>query len=145
MKTKNKTKVLFFNDPMGSFDESPEEEAKDCKRFFKELIFEKNKFKFESTISSLDIEEKKYDILVFDFGGIGLGASGMISSLSRQIFHLIENKPNTLFIAWTHFTNEFLEEECEKELGNYPNLLHRDTNTEELVKNIKKWISLNEN
>ena len=145
MKTKNKLKVLFFNDPMGSFDESPEEEAKDCKRFFKELIFEKNKFKFESTISSLDIEEKKYDILVFDFGGIGLGASGMISSLSRQIFHLIENKHNTLFITWTHFTNEYLKDECEKELGNYPNLLHKDINTEELVKNIKKWISLNEN
>ncbi len=130
---------------MGSFDESPEEETKDCKRFFKELIFENKKFIFESTMGSMDIETKKYDILIFDFGGIGLGAGGMISSLSRQILHLIEDRPNTLFIAWTHFTNRFLQDECEKELGNYPNLFHRDTNTEELVKNIKKWISLNEN
>ncbi len=145
MKTKNKIKVLFFNDPMGSFDETPEEEAKDCKRFFKELIFEDKKFIFKSTISSMDIETEKYDILIFDFGGIGLGASDMVSSLSRQILHLIEDRSNTLFIAWTHFTNEFLKDECEKELGNYPNLIHRDMNTEELVKNIKKWISLNKN
>ncbi len=145
-KTKNKIRVLFFNDPMGTyFGDTAEEEAVYCKEILQELIFEDKKFIFESTMGSMDIETKKYDILIFDFGGIGLGASGMVASLSRQILKLIENKPSTLFIAWTHFTNKFLKEECEKELGNYPNLFHRDANMEELSKNIKKWISLNEN
>lgn len=146
MKKKSKIKVLFFNDPVGTyFGDTAEEEAIYCKEILQELIFEDKKFIFESTMGSMDIETKKYDILIFDFGGIGLGASGMVGSLSRQILKLIENKPSTLFIAWTEFTNRFLEDECEKELGNYPNLIHRDTNTEQLVKDIKKWISLNEN
>lgn len=136
-------RVLFFNDPMGTiFGHSAEEEAEYCKEVLQEWIFEDKKFIFESTMDSMDIETKKYDILIFDFGGIGIGASGMIASLSRQILKLIEDRPNTLFIAWTEFTNRFLEDECEKELGNYPNLLYRDTNIEELVKNIKKWIAL---
>lgn len=138
-------KVLFFNDPMGSLDETPEQESKYCKRWFKELIFEKKKFIFESTMGSMDLETKKYDILVFDFGGIGIGASDTAYSFSRQILHLIEDRPNTLFIAWTAFTNKFLEEECEKELGKYHNLFNRDVNAEELTNKIKQWISLDEN
>ena len=146
MKTKNKTKVLFFNDPIGTyFGDTAEEEAIYCKELLQEWVFEDKKFIFESTMGSMDIETKKYDILIFDFGGIGMGASDTAYSFSRQILHLIEDRPNTLFIAWTAFTNKFLEEECEKELGSYPNLLYRDTNIEELVKDIKKWISLDEN
>ena len=136
-------KILFFNDPIGTyFGDSPEEEANYCKEFLQEWVFENKKFKFESTLSSMDLENKQYDILIFDFGGIGIGASGLVSSLSRQILHLIEDRPNTLFIAWTSFTSQFLEDECEKELGKYINLIHRDMNTKEIVNNIKKWIDL---
>lgn len=145
MKTTNKIRVLFFNDPMGTiFGHNAKEEAMHCKEVLQEWVFEDKEFIFESTMGSMDIETKKYDILIFDFGGIGLGAGGMVTSLSRQILHLIEDRPNTLFIAWTEFTNRFLEEECKKELGSYPNLLYRDMDIEELVKDIKKWIS-NEN
>ena len=142
--TKNKIRVLFFNDPMGTSDETPAEEAKYCKRWFKELVFEKKKFAFEYTTGSMDLETQKYDILVFDFGGIGMGAGGLIDSLSRQILKLIEDKPNTLFIAWSHFTNIYLKDECEKELGQYHNLFNRDVNAEELTNKIKQWISLDE-
>lgn len=136
--------ILFFSDPIGSLSETPEQEGKYCKRWFKELIFEKKKFTFESTIGSMDLETKAYDILVFDFGGIGMGASGLISSLSRQILKLIENKPDVLFIAWSVFTNEYLKDECEKELGDHHNLLNRDVNAEELSNKIKEWVKLGE-
>jgi hypothetical protein len=139
-------KILFFNDPMGTyFGDSAKEEAIYCKEFLQEWVFENKKFKFESTMNSMDLETKKYDILIFDFGGIGIGASGLVSSLSRQILYLIENKSDTLFIAWTSFTNQYLQDECEKELGDYPNLIYRDTKTEKVVDNIKKWILLGEN
>lgn len=135
-------KILFFADPMGTSSETFKEEGNYCRRYFKEHIFEDKKFDFEITVNSLDIETKVYDILIFDFGGVGIGAPGLITSLSRQILKLIEDKPNTLFIAWTHFTNEYLKDECKKELGTYPNLISRDNAIEKVIKGINNWINL---
>ena len=60
MKMKNKIKVLFFNDPIGTyFGDTAEEEAIYCKEILQELIFEDKKFIFESTMGSMDIETKK--------------------------------------------------------------------------------------
>ena len=136
-------KILFFNDPMGTyFGDNAEQEADYCKETLQEWVFGKKKFDFESTFNSLDLENKRYDMLIFDFGGIGIGAGGLVSSLSRQILKLIEDRPDTLFIAWTHFTNEFLKDECSKELGEYPNLINREDSIEVTVKAIKKWIRM---
>ena len=135
--------VLFFNDPVGTyFGETPEEEAESCREILEELVFENKKFQFESTMNPMDLENKKYDILLFDFGGMGMGASGMVASLSRQILKLIEDRPNTLFVAWSSFTTRFLEDECEDELGKHVNLIHRDVDTEQTIKKINKWISI---
>jgi len=135
-------KILYFGDPMGTGDESFEKESKYVKKYLKDFIFNKNKFNFVATIDSTQPNEAAYDILIFDFGGIGLGCMDLVSSLSRMILKLIEEKPNTLFIAWTHFTNEYLKDECIKELGEYPNLICRDMNNEEIIKKIKEWINL---
>lgn len=136
-------RVIYFADPIGSLVNGPsfEEEGKECRRIFKRLVFGKDKFSFLVTCDSLKIVEEKYDILIFDFGGIGLGATDLARSLAREILKLIEDRPNTLFIAWTYFTNEYLEQECEKELGIFPNLFIRDMNTEEMIKKVKAWIS----
>ena len=133
-------KILYFADPMGTGQETFEEESKYVKKYLKEFIFGKTKFEFISTINSIEPNELQYDILIFDFGGIGLGCMDLVSSLSRMILKLIEERPNTLFIAWTHFTNEYLKDECSKELGDYPNLICRDINNEEVINKIKKWI-----
>lgn len=133
-------RILYFADPMGVGNETFEEESAYVKRYLKEFIFGKTKFDFFSTCDSMQPSEAQYDILIFDFGGIGLGCMDLVTSLSRMILKLIENKPNTLFIAWTHFTNEYLKDECAKELGDYPNLICRDMNNEEVVKQIKRWI-----
>jgi len=135
-------KILYFGDPIGTTGETFEQEATYVRRYLKDFIFGKKKFEFEATIDSMMPNEFLYDILIFDFGGIGLGCMGLVESLSRMILKLIENKPNTLFIAWTHFTNEYLKNECEKELGNYPNLICKDMDTEQFVDKIKKWINL---
>lgn len=133
-------KILYFADPMGTGEENFEKEVKHVKKYLKDFIFGKNKFDFEATVDSMKPSETQYDILIFDFGGIGLGCMDLVASLSRMILKLIEDRPNTLFIAWTHFTNEYLKDECQKELGDYPNLICRDMNNEEIVKNIKEWI-----
>jgi hypothetical protein len=137
-------KILYFGDPIGTINETFEKESKYVKKYLKEFIFGKVKFDFVSTIDSIQPSESQYDILIFDFGGIGLGCMDLVSSLSRMILKLIEDRPNTLFIAWTHFTNEYLKDECSKELGDYPNLICRHINNEEIVKKIKEWIYLNE-
>lgn len=134
-------KILYFADPIGTGNETFEQESKYVKKYLKEHIFEKIKFDFISTIDSMLPNTAQYDILIFDFGGIGLGCMGLVSSLSRMILNLIENRPNTLFIAWTTFTNEYLKDECNKELGVYPNLICRDMNNGEIIKKIKEWIS----
>lgn len=133
-------KILYFADPMGTGNETFEQESKYVKRYLKEHIFEKTKFDFISTIDSMLPNTTQYDILIFDFGGIGLGCMGLVSSLSRMILKLIEDRPNTLFVAWTTFTNEYLKDECNKELGTYHNLVCRDMNNEVVVKKIKEWI-----
>lgn len=135
-------KILYFGDPIGTGIDDFDKEAKEVKRYLKELIFGKKKFDFEATIDSTKPNESLYDILIFDFGGIGLGCMGLVESLSRMILKLIEERPNTLFIAWTHFTNEYLKNECTKELGDYPNLICKDMNNKEIVKKTKEWIKL---
>ena len=132
--------ILYFGDPIGCGGDTFDDEALCVKRTLKGLVFDKQKFNFVSTVNSMDLIEKKYDILIFDFGGIGLGCSGLVSSLSREILKLIEDRPDTLFVAWTTFTNDYLKDECQKELGEYPNLISYDNELEELIKKIKKWI-----
>lgn len=133
-------KILYFGDPIASIGQTFAEEAKYVKRYLKEFVFGTKKFKFVSTIDSLQPRNSIYDILIFDFGGIGLGASDTALSFSRYFLKLIEERPNTLFVAWTSFTTMYLKEECEKELGKYPNLICRDTNQEIVINEIKEWI-----
>jgi hypothetical protein len=137
-------KILYFGDPIGCGNEDFEAESKYVKKYLKDFIFGKTKFDYVGTVDSMQPNETSYDILIFDFGGIGLGCSGLVSSLSRMILKLIEDRPNTLFVAWTTFTNDYLKDECEKELGDYPNLICRDMNNEEVIKGIKKWIKEND-
>ena len=136
-------KILYFCDPIGTFTgDTADQEVKYCKKWLKDFIFENKKFQFKSTFDSMAIRNEQYDILIFDFGGLGIGCSGLVDSLSREILKLIEDRPNTLFVAWTSFTNEYLKDACEKELGEYPNLVCRDTDNEPLIKAIKKWIAM---
>jgi hypothetical protein len=136
-------KILYFSDPMDTFcGDTVEQEVKYCKKWLKDFIFENKKFKFESTFDSLKIVEDRYDILIFDFGGIGFGCTDLAYSLSREILKLIEDRPNTLFVAWTYFTNDYLKGECEKELGDFPNLICRDTDNEPVIKGILKWLDI---
>ena len=131
-------KILYFCDPMGTFTgDTADQEAKYCKKWLKDFIFKNKKFTFQQTYNSCAIIDELYDILIFDFGGIGIGSTDLAYSLSREILKLIEDRPNTLFVAWTSFTNEYLKDACEKELGEYPNLINRDIEVEPVINAIK--------
>lgn len=135
-------KILYFGDAMGSCSGELKNEILDVKRWLKVYIFNGKSFKFSFTENPCNFDGLGYDIFIFDYGGIGFGASGLTSSLSRQILGLIKERPNTLYICWTHFTNEFLKDECDGELGVYPNLICRD-DKDNCIKDIKKWLKLN--
>ena len=137
-------KILYFCDPIGNMNDSFKKEAREVKKYLKDFIFEECKFEFVSTIDSMKPSDSLYDILIFDFGGIGLGCMDLVSSLSRMILKLIEDRPNTLFVAWTHFTNKYLKDACIKELGDYPNLICKDMNNEDFIGKIKNWINKGE-
>jgi hypothetical protein len=134
-------KVLYFGDPIGCGNDNFEKEAKYVKKWLKDFIFEKEKFQFIATMDSCKIADEQCDIFIFDFGGIGLGCGDLVSSLSRHILKQIEERPSTLFVAWTSFTNDYLRDECSKELGDYPNLISRDYENEPVINAIKKWIN----
>lgn len=141
---KQPIKIMYWGDWNGMMGQGgPEEESLDCKRWFKYHIFEKEKFEFTLAEGPHEFDSLGYDILVFDFGGIGYGCSGFVDSLTRQLLKLIEDRPNTLFIAWTHFTNEFLKDACEEELGKFRNLISREYENEIVIKNVKKWLKEN--
>lgn len=129
-------KILFFADPIGTMDRTLEEEAAYCEKTLKTHGIESD---FNMTCNSMDIVNGMYDILIFDYGGILPGASGLIASLSRGIIKVIEEFPNKLFVAWTVMTHDFLEEECEKEIGEYPNFIVK-TSDAFVFEKMRKWI-----
>ena len=138
-----KIKILYFSDWMGCEEETPKIEAIHTKLWFKTFIFGKEKFEFKHIESPSDFSEVGYDILVFDYGGIGLGCMGLVDSMTREILRLIEERPNTLYVCWTHFTHEYLKSESQKELGEYPNLITRELDNKSVIKQIKKWLKDN--
>lgn len=134
-------KILYFNDCLGtSCGMNAEQEADYLKHFLGEILFEGVKFSFKNTHNLLDAFNENYDIMFFDFGGIGIGASDTAYSFARGIFTLLKDNPNRLFVSWSAFTNNYLEEECEKELGTHCNLICLGANVEETISKIQDWI-----
>lgn len=136
-------KILYFADFIAGCGLTPQQEFEN----FKNILMENGVTAdvIDCGAKYIDIEKAEYDICVFDYVGILPGASGLISSISRLIIKAIEDNPSKLFIAWTSFTNKFLRDEAEKELGNYPNFIVRELGTlndqdKNICDKIKKWI-----
>lgn len=130
-------KILFFTDCFGG-DISNDKDFKYLKQAFEDKGV---KADFVMTTSPMDITLGNYDILAFDYGGIGFGSTGMAHSISKLIIRALEDFPNKLFIVWTSCTNEYLKSDCKKELGSFYNLLVREDlgDDKDLMDNVKKY------
>lgn len=107
---KIKEQALYFHDMMLIDDDQVEYEIRNIQRKL-------NRSELELlNITETDIppfvggsEEKYYDILFFDYGGMSLGNSCM-ESFCRQIIEEARDYPNRYYIMTSSFTKDAMED-----------------------------------
>lgn len=106
-------KIYVYVDWMGGMFETPEEEYEQIKIQL-ELALETDKFIYKTEIPPWKLENEKVDVYIIDFGGLLPGSEDSIRSIYRELIKQIEEKPNTLFILWSHFTCEWYADVMEE-------------------------------
>lgn len=145
---KMKMKILALIDP--SFDMDSNDELAEIKEYF-EYHFPKEKWEFEGLVGEVQhFVDRKADIYVYDFGGIGVGAPGLVNSTNRALVKKIENEPGRLFIIWSQFTSDVFWEQAEKD---YPEIIgmenvmtrgYRDESTYRFDRRVASWLGIPE-
>jgi hypothetical protein len=112
---KKKLTVGIFVDFMEELitEVTPEYERKMIKRYFKEFISEVD-FIFRD-LKDLLLDNENFDILVVDYGGIMLGAGGLIDNYGRRVEKFLEDNPNSILVIWTDMTKRYLEDSLEND------------------------------
>jgi hypothetical protein len=96
----------------------PEEEARQIRQKLEDNGFKKIKIKVEKKPDC--IEERNYDVLFFDWGGMSIGNS-MLEHFCGRILTQAEERPNTYFVMTSLFTESAMfdaKESFGKELAN---------------------------
>jgi hypothetical protein len=89
-------KTLIFVDYANA-----EEDKKYIKRVL-DLIEEGEDIKIDYDLIDVPPDKiDKYDYIFFDYGGIGLGASGLIDSLNRLFRKWVDDFPNKIFVIFS--------------------------------------------
>lgn len=116
--------IAYVNDYMGTSLYSQEKEREEFKVNFESRI----DITVDCFDSLNDFEAYKYDVVVFDYGGIvGMGCDGLINSETRVFLKMLSECPNTLFIINTRTLSYYIRADIEEFFGfsinNIPNLV----------------------
>jgi hypothetical protein len=101
-------KVCTFVDFMGCGDLTPEDEYLEIRKWIENLLGIPVEYETESHPAYLD--NKPVDIFIMDFGGMLPGCEDTIRSIYRELVRQVEEKPNTLFILYSAFTEQWYKE-----------------------------------
>ncbi|WP_321367641.1 hypothetical protein [uncultured Desulfuromusa sp.] len=115
LKTINKVKILYLCDSamIGNYDEA-QEEARGIQLEFWDYFGVSPEIEIAKSHADVFDSEKVYDILMFDYGGIGsYGASGLMDSLCRRILQLSDDKPSRFFIMASKMTGWAMQDMIE--------------------------------
>lgn len=101
-------KAVYFCDwNYSTLSESPEHEFKNYVRD----DLEKNNITYDNIQCSDDPDmfDKKFDLFLFDYGGVGFGNSLLQSNCKRVVEHAREH-PNRIYIMVSQFTREAMKD-----------------------------------
>lgn len=132
-------KVYAFVDFMGTNNQTQEDEYAQIKKDMSKIIGPD--FTYKSDIFPHEIGNDPVDFYIMDYGGLLPGCDDTIRSLYRSLLEQIENKPNTLFIIWSSFTQRWYKEAIENSDYNITgfNVVYYGDLGDEAEKRIKNW------
>lgn len=112
--------VFMLVDPMAGFDRTTDDEYDSIEEAFRKAF--KNDFEFRRDVHPRRLEGEVPDIYVMDFGGmIGVGCDGMTDDVYRGLRQQIDDHPNTVFVLWSSFTEQFYMNLMVEEYGSMDN------------------------
>ena len=138
--------VGIFVDFMGSGDMEMEGEMDHIQAMFEEY-FPSIKFLFKRNMTPDSLKQTPIDIYVFDWGGVMPGCDTLTEDIYNALVEQIGEKPNTLFVIWSHFSEMYYKDELERafpkeEDKKFHNVLFRRGvgDSSEFWKAVKLWI-----
>lgn len=137
--------VCAFVDPVGSFNTTPDQEYDEIKEFIekrldREVIFKKN-------IPPWNMLQQPCDCYVIDYGGISYGCHDTVTSMFRCLLKKVNERPNTLFIIWSIFSERFFDEAVEAECSdfNIHNVIFKSRDSDIFIEKLQSWFSVGTN
>jgi hypothetical protein len=96
----------------------------------------------------MDLLKEKADMLIVDYGGVGIMNSATANSQLWAVCAWAENHPSSLVILWSPLTRRYYEQELKEEFPDLKNIVIRylaagvSEPDREYVEKIKSWIKL---
>jgi len=70
-----------------------------------------------------DIDTKRVDLLILDYGGIAAhGAWDIAATNVRHVIQWAQDHPSSALLLWTDFTRKVYENEVKEQFGELPNI-----------------------
>lgn len=137
-------KIISCVDFMATSFGSTEEEYAEIESEMRD-VFPDVELEFEREDVPGEIAKHKYDLCVFDWGGLLPGAEDLTRSIYRSMLSQVRKFENDrLFIMWSAFTEDYFKEAAEEEFPEFiaPNVIFRqDTH---LIERARKFFGLGE-
>ena len=100
----------LYVDFMGTLDMRMKEEMDYIQTMFEEY-FPNIKFLFKRELHPEGLKQTPVDLYVLDWGGILPGCDRLTETVYNSLVKQIEEKPNTLFVIWSSFSEYNYKEE----------------------------------
>ncbi len=115
------------------FEDDKNQQEKIWKYFCEQNNIEFNFFATDTP----EYDEKYFDVLLFDWGGMSIGNS-LLEHFSRDIIKLAEDNPNRLFVVISDMTWYAFEDAKGEGLKDIQNIVYGEEKAQEYIK--KYWI-----
>lgn len=136
---KEMIKVCAFVDPVGSFNTTPESEYKEMKDLLEDILEEQILFK--SNVPPWYLSHESYDCYIIDYGGIAVCQNTAAISVFQHYLKEVKERPSTLFILWSAFSENFYERVINDEMSDFkaPNVIFASSDVETYRQQIREW------
>jgi hypothetical protein len=83
-------------------------------------LFPNFEINFEREVYPNKLANASFDIYLFDYGGMMPGCGGLISSLFKEFGKQAEDHPNSVFLLYSSFSEQFYEDAMREDFeGNF--------------------------
>jgi len=100
----------IYVDFMGTLGMGMKEEMDYIQTMFEEY-FPNIKFLFKRELHPEHLKQTPVDLYVFDWGGVLPGCDRLTETIYNSLVEQIGEKPNTLFVIWSHNSEYYYKEE----------------------------------